>query len=136
MNKDPKTKEVSKIKNHIHHLQHPTIYPPGSTKLTPKTRTTTRFKDVLADVQPVKVSKHAKQRLVERNIHITDETWETISYKVKEAKQKGVINSVVVTKEATLLVSAKNNTVVTALNREEATNKIFTNINGTIVLND
>ncbi|HLR74698.1 MAG TPA: TIGR02530 family flagellar biosynthesis protein [Virgibacillus sp.] len=124
------------MKQHIHQLQHPTIYPTSSTKLTPKTSSKTSFKDILAHVQPLKVSKHAKQRLVERNINISDKQWQKISHKVKEAKQKGVINSVVITNDATLLVSAKNNTVVTAMNREEATDKIFTNINGTILLND
>jgi len=124
------------MKQHIHQLQHPTSYPTSSTKLTPKTSSKTSFKDILAHVQPLKVSKHAKQRLVERNINISDKQWQKISHKVKEAKQKGVINSVVITNDATLLVSAKNNTVVTAMNREEATDKIFTNINGTILLND
>src|SRR5690625_3513738 len=94
------------------------------------------FAKILSQATEVKVSKHAKQRLLERNIHISEEKWQKISDKVNEAKDKGVTNSVVVTNEATLLVSAKNNTVVTAMNRDEATSKIFTNINGTILLNE
>lgn len=96
----------------------------------------TNFKDILSGTQDIKVSKHAKQRLSERNIQINDNQWEVISKKMQEARKKGVTDSVVITKQATLLVSTKNNTVVTAMNNEEATNKIFTNINGTILINE
>lgn len=126
---------MSNLTQQIHHLQHHTIYSPTLSK-APTTSPKTSFKDVLVHVHPIKVSKHAQQRLHERNIHISDEQWQTISHKVKEAKQKGVNQSVVITNEVALLVSAKNNTVVTAMNREEAASKIFTNINGTILLND
>lgn len=92
------------------------------------------FKDVLTAKQQLKVSKHAEKRLLERNITINDTEWQQINEKVTEAKLKGVTNSVVITKDATLIVSNKNNTVVTALNNDEAQNKIFTNINGMILL--
>ena len=94
------------------------------------------FKDLLTDLQEVKVSKHAKQRLTERNIQINDKQWQMISEKMNEAKEKGVTDSLVVMNNAALLVSTQNNTVVTAMNREEATSRIFTNINGTILLNE
>ncbi|MBM7598590.1 flagellar operon protein [Virgibacillus halotolerans] len=94
------------------------------------------FKDVLAEQQQLKISKHATERLEERNIHINDKQWQAIGEKMEEAKQKGITDSLVVTNKAALLVSAKNNTVVTAMNREEATNRIFTNINGTILIDE
>jgi flagellar operon protein len=94
-----------------------------------------RFKEVLKEQQSLKLSKHASERLQERNIHISEELWQTIGEKVKEAKQKGVTDSLVVVDQAALLISAKNHTVVTALNREEAEDRIFTNINGTILIN-
>lgn len=94
------------------------------------------FKDVLIDAQTVKVSKHAKERLQERNIAINDREWKIITDKMVEAKNKGITDSLVVTTNAALLVSTKNHIVVTAMNREEATNKIFTNINGTILINE
>ncbi|MDL4840067.1 TIGR02530 family flagellar biosynthesis protein [Aquibacillus rhizosphaerae] len=92
------------------------------------------FKDVLSEVQTLKISKHAKDRLSERNISIDDVQWEKISRKVDEAKQKGISDSLVVTNDAALLISAKNNTVVTAMDRAEASSRIFTNINGTILI--
>ncbi|MDC3416390.1 TIGR02530 family flagellar biosynthesis protein [Aquibacillus salsiterrae] len=111
--------------------------------LLPKTNTTTRkdtnsvpFKDVLDSVQQLKLSKHAEGRLVERNIEINPNQWEKINQKVGEAKQKGITDSLIVTKEAALVVSTKNNMVVTAMDRMEATSRIFTNINGTILIDE
>lgn len=94
----------------------------------------TSFQDVLSNVNTLKISKHAQARLTERNIKIEDSKWQQISEKVYEAKQKGITDSLVVTDEATLLISTKNNTVVTAMDRSEAQSRIFTNINGTIVV--
>lgn len=81
------------------------------------------------------VSKHANQRLQERNIYISDADWAIVSDKVSEARSKGVNDSLVLMDQAALIVSAKNFTVITAMNRTEATNQLFTNIDGTIVLN-
>lgn len=80
------------------------------------------------------LSKHAKERLAQREIHISDGRWEQIEQKVNEAKKLGVKDSLVLLDNAALIVSAKNNTVITAMNRQEALSQIFTNINGTIVL--
>lgn len=83
----------------------------------------------------LKVSKHANQRLEERNIHISDAEWQLVSDKVSEARSKGVNDSLVLMDQAALIVSAKNATVITAMDRAEAKNQLFTNIDGTIVLN-
>jgi len=82
----------------------------------------------------LKISKHAKERLAERGISITDVEWAHITDKVNEAKSKGIKDSLVLMDQAALIVSAKNNTVITAMNRMEAKGQLFTNIDGTIVL--
>lgn len=96
----------------------------------------TPFQEVFQKAQGevLKVSKHAQVRLTERNIEISEEKWQEIASQVNEARQKGISDSLVITDEATLLVSTKNNMVVTAMNRQEAKSRIFTNIDGTIVL--
>ena len=83
----------------------------------------------------LKVSKHANQRLQERNIYISEAEWKIVSEKVSEARSKGVNDSLVLMDQAALIVSAKNSTVITAMNRTEAKDQLFTNIDGTIVLN-
>ena len=81
------------------------------------------------------ISKHATQRLEQRGIQIEENKWQQINEKVIEAKKLGVKESLVLLDEAALIVSAKNQTVITAMDRNEATSQIFTNINGTIVMN-
>lgn len=113
-----------------HALQFPSIKKPKSTE------SGLDFKTVLKEQQELKISKHANERLQERNIQLNDRQWQLINDKVSEAKEKGITDSLVVMNNAALVVSTRNNTVVTAMNLEEASNRIFTNINGTILIND
>jgi len=93
------------------------------------------FREALSEAkQTLKISKHAQQRLEERNILIDEQQWALIGQKVLEAKQKGVRDSLVLTNQAALIVNAANQTVITAMNREEAQAQLFTNINGAIIL--
>ncbi|MDW0115729.1 TIGR02530 family flagellar biosynthesis protein [Sporosarcina thermotolerans] len=82
----------------------------------------------------LKISKHANERLKERHIHISDSEWAHIGEKVNEAKRKGIKESLVLMDQAALIISAKNSTVITAMDRKEAKDQLFTNIDGTIVL--
>ncbi|MCA1030076.1 flagellar protein [Bacillus timonensis] len=97
---------------------------------------TKNFGDILHQVQnsPLKISKHAKQRLNDRDITISPLKWNQIEQLIVEARKKGIRDSLVVTGDAALIVNTQSNTVITALNREEANSQIFTNINGTILL--
>ncbi|RFU68864.1 TIGR02530 family flagellar biosynthesis protein [Bacillus sp. V59.32b] len=90
---------------------------------------------VIEKTDKLVVSKHAQLRLNQRNINIDENTWTRIEEKVQEAKKMGVRETLVLTQDAALVVSAKNNTVITAMDRDEASSQIFTNINGTILLN-
>ena len=92
------------------------------------------FKEALEKEANLVISKHAQKRLDERNISIQDSKWKQIQMKISEAKTKGIRDSLVVTNDAALIVNVPNNTVITAMNRDEANSQIFTNINGTIIL--
>jgi len=84
--------------------------------------------------QELKVSKHAHERIMERKIAISEQEWQAVSDKVFEAHSKGVKQPLVLMDQAALIVSAKNATVITAMDRTEAKQQLFTNIDGTIVL--
>ncbi|MGD6816163.1 TIGR02530 family flagellar biosynthesis protein [Metabacillus sp. 113a] len=84
--------------------------------------------------QKITISKHAQLRLEERSITMPDETWMKMKEKMEDAKQKGINDALILSKEAAFIVSVKNSTVITAMNRKEAVSQIFTNINGTIIL--
>ena len=90
--------------------------------------------DQYKTVEPLKISKHASERMQLRDISISDHEWDVITEKVSEAKQKGVKQPLVILDQATLIVSATNHTVITALDRYETKEQLFTNIDGTIVL--
>jgi len=87
-----------------------------------------------AKTDKLSVSKHAQIRLEQRNIHISTDDWKVIEEKVNEAKKMGVKESLVLLNDAALIVSAKNQTVITAMDRKEASTQIFTNIDGTIII--
>ena len=80
------------------------------------------------------ISKHAQERLRQRNITISADEWKMIEDKIAEAKKMGVKESLVLLDQAALIVSAKNQTVITVMDRLEAKSQIFTNINGTILI--
>jgi flagellar operon protein len=117
----------------IHQLQnHPLSLPAKRNQL--KAESPTTFRDVLQEVVGIKISKHAQKRLEERKIEIAEEKWAMLQEKMIEARDKGIVDSLVVMEKATLIVNTKNNTVITAMDRKEASSQIFTNINGTIIL--
>lgn len=118
---------------YIHPLQQQVITETKSLN-KPTTKQSKSFSDILSNVTELKMSKHAKERMAQRNISIPPNKWKQINAKVLEARAKGVTDALVVVDDTTLIVSAKNNTVVTVLNKEDANNKIFTNINGTIFI--
>ncbi|OEH91266.1 TIGR02530 family flagellar biosynthesis protein [Bacillus solimangrovi] len=122
----------------IHHIQQTLPNALLKPKVKPAQQSNVSFKEQfnksLEQTEQIKVSKHATQRLQERKIEIQDQLWNEISSKVQEAKHKGVKDALVLTNNSALIVSAKNNVVITAMNRQEAASQIFTNINGTIIL--
>ncbi|WP_264737199.1 TIGR02530 family flagellar biosynthesis protein [Cytobacillus firmus] len=115
----------------------PVITPKGNAVQTSKqshTKFSAHLQTALQTEGNLIVSKHAKQRLEQRGIHISAERWKQIEDKIQEAKEMGVKESLVLLDNAALVVSAKNNTVITAMDRKETRSQIFTNIDGTIIL--
>lgn len=83
---------------------------------------------------PLKFSAHAMQRLQERKIQIDSQTMEKINTALDQAHAKGVDDALVLTKDAALIVSAKNRTVITALDRNSISGNVFTNIDGAVII--
>lgn len=80
------------------------------------------------------ISKHAQLRMTQRNIDIGSSTWSKIETQIKQAKKMGITDALVLTEQAAFVISAQNNLVITAMKRKEASSQIFTNINGTILI--
>jgi flagellar operon protein len=84
--------------------------------------------------QPLKFSGHASQRLQDRKITLDQATMAKVNEAVDKAEAKGVEDTLVITKDAALIVSVKNRTVITALDRNSLSGNVFTNIDGAVVV--
>ncbi|GAB2563489.1 TIGR02530 family flagellar biosynthesis protein [Gracilibacillus alcaliphilus] len=120
------------MENRIH-AYHPPIIASPKPAAKPQP-VASSFAKVLKSEQSITISKHANERLRTRNIAISEDKWFQMEQKLEEAKQKGVKESLVLLDNAGLIVNAQNKTVITALDKQEMNSKIFTNINGTILL--
>lgn len=83
---------------------------------------------------PLKFSTHATQRLNERRIDLDAGTINKINDAIDKASQKGVQESLILTKDAALIVSVPNRTVITAMDRGQLTGNVFTNIDGAVII--
>lgn len=86
--------------------------------------------------EPLKISRHAEKRIMQRDVRVSEGEWKAIEEKMSEARRQGVKDSVVWTSHAALVVSAENHTVITAMTHKEASNHVFTNINGTMFVKE
>ena len=83
-------------------------------------------------VSELKFSKHASERLISRNIDLSDSQKERLKSAVKAAEAKGIKESLVMLDNLAFIVNVKNSTVVTAVTGGEE--KIFSNIDGAVVV--
>lgn len=82
----------------------------------------------------VNFSRHAMNRVMERNIDLSVDNLERLNEGVKLAEEKGLDDTLILLDEAAFIVSVKNNTVITTVNKDEMTGNVFTNIDGTVVI--
>ena len=88
----------------------------------------------MGDVAPLKFSKHAIQRIQERGISLQADEILDLTNAVQSAREKGSKEALILTPKAAFVVSIKNGTVVTAVDRNAASGNVFTNIDSTIVI--
>lgn len=82
----------------------------------------------------VKFSKHASNRLAERNIELTDDQKERLQEGTMKAGLKGIHESLVLVDQLAFIVNVPNNTVVTAMKQTETDENVFTNIDGAVIM--
>ncbi len=91
-------------------------------------------KQDVADSFELKFSKHAAMRLEDRKISLSEEQNVRLENGVLKAKEKGIQESLVIVDSLAFIVNVPNKTVVTALDQNESDNKIFTNIDGAVIM--
>ncbi len=86
------------------------------------------------DTDALQVSKHASVRFNSRDINLSTSQMERVQKGVNEARTKGINDSLVLVDDVALLVSVKKNTIITVMNEETSKNKVFTNIDGAVIV--
>ncbi len=82
----------------------------------------------------VKFSKHAANRLVDRNIELTKEQVERLNMGAAKAGAKGINESLVIVDSLAFIVNVPNQTVITAMDQTETNENVFTNIDGAVIM--
>jgi len=83
---------------------------------------------------PLKFSAHANSRLQSRGIEVGTEQMRKLTEAVDKAAAKGLDDTLILTKDAAFIVSVKNRTVVTAMDRSQLEGNVFTNIEGAVII--
>lgn len=82
----------------------------------------------------VKFSKHALERLQDRNIKLSKDDINKINDAVNKAAEKGVKEALIIMGNTALVTSIKNKTVITAATEDTLKNNVFTNIDGAVII--
>lgn len=82
----------------------------------------------------LKFSAHALNRIKDRGINMGGDLQAKLEKAVDTAAQKGAKDSLILSKDAAFIVSVKNKTVITVLDRNQMDGNVFTNIDSTVVI--
>lgn len=118
-----------------------------NTDKTPKSQdalSSISFQDVLkgavdqkqkasTEITELKFSKHASNRLADRNIELTKEQMDRLTEGTNKAGSKGIKDSLVMIDNLAFIVNIPKGTVITAMDQSQADENIFTNIDGAVI---
>lgn len=110
---------------------------PQPPKQTAGQTSSSPFAQVLDQKLPtggVKFSQHAQDRLRARNINFSANDLANLEGAVNSVAQKGGKESLVMMGDSALVVSIKNRTVVTAMDRAQMKGNVFTNIDSAVII--
>jgi flagellar operon protein len=79
-------------------------------------------------------SAHARDRLVQRNIHLTPHDMERLQNGVQQAAGKGAQESLVLMNQMAFVVSVPNRTVITAMTGDTLKGNIITQIDSAVIV--
>ncbi len=82
----------------------------------------------------LKFSNHAIERMQSRGIKFGPEDMKRLNEAVDKAIQKGSKETLVIMGESAFVVSAKNKTVITAMDKNQMKENVFTNIDSTVFM--
>lgn len=82
----------------------------------------------------LKFSNHAIERMRSRGVSFSPDQMGKLESAVKKAAEKGGRDSLILMNDTAVIVSVKNKTVVTVVDKASLKENVFTNIDSTIVI--
>ncbi|WP_372792011.1 TIGR02530 family flagellar biosynthesis protein [Paraconexibacter sp.] len=121
------------------------LVPPGPGRVDPSTAVQRPVAPAAAPQRPfahellahrpdgVQFSNHALQRLGRRQIDVDQTTLARLDGGVARAAAKGAREAVVLIDSSAFVVSVRNRTVITAIDRDQLRDHVFTNIDSAVI---
>lgn len=108
---------------------------PAPTAAKGNTPDSEAFQAALQEAQAsIRFSAHAQARLQSRQIALDAEALRRVENAVDRAAEKGSRESLLLMDNIALIVSVRNRTVITAIDKENLKDNVFTNIDSAVVL--
>lgn len=96
------------------------------------------FSEILAErlkeESGVSFSKHAIQRVTQRNVDLDAANIERLREGLRLAAEKGLGETLILIDETAFIVNARANRVITTVNGPDLKGNVFTNIEGTVII--
>lgn len=95
------------------------------------------FNSVLQSIQQekeLKISGHAMDRLKERQIELSKNDLDSLKSAVESIRNKGGKEALILYNNVAFITSIRNNTIITAVDRDSLKENVFTNIDSAIIL--
>lgn len=129
-----------RLSNRLYQAPQPTrpIAPSKPTTQTQKSAAKAGFQSILDAAlaeRPLHFSKHATERIEQRQIALSTQDVERLAKAVTSAANKGSRDSLILMNKTAFVINVPNRTVVTAVDEEHMLDKVFTNIDSAVVLN-
>lgn len=107
----------------------------GASQREGRSERSASFEQLLAGMErsQLRFSGHAMKRIEQRGLHMDSERLSRLEQAVDRAASKGARESVVLLDELALVVSVRNQTVVTALDEASRKEHVFTNIDSVVI---
>lgn len=82
----------------------------------------------------LRFTKHAGERLDERDIQLTSEQMNRLEEGADKASSKGIKESLIIMDNMAFIVNTQSKTVITAMDQSKNENNIYTNIDGAVII--
>lgn len=127
-----------RLSNRLYPTPQPIGAPSQVKRPAQKSKVTQGFQSLLDAAlfeQPLRFSKHATERLEQRQIMLSPTDVTRLTQAVANAASKGARDSLILLNRTAFVVNVPKRTVVTAVDEAHMRENVFTNIDSAVILN-